>query len=60
MNWRTGQVTGAQLVIDGQQVMGPRQPAIADPAGGSTVDTAARTAVAAVLHALRQHGIIAP
>jgi hypothetical protein len=58
--WLVGQITGARVMINGQQVVGPRQPAIADPAGGTTVDIAARTAVAAVLHALRQHGIIAP
>ena len=45
--WRTGEVAGA------------RRPAIADPAGGGTVDVEARAALAAVLGALRAHGLIA-
>lgn len=57
--WREGDVVGARLVIAGDRVVGPRRAAIADPAGGGTVDGEARAAVAAVLDALRQHGLIA-
>lgn len=34
--------------------------AVADPAGGGTVDAEARSAVAAILAALRAHGLVAP
>ena len=38
---------------------GPRLAAIAEPGGGSVVDTEARAALAAILSRLRQHGLIA-
>ena len=56
--WVAGVATAARLEVQGQQVVGPRQPAIADPAGGSTIDTEARAAIGAVLAALRSHGLI--
>lgn len=34
-------------------------PAIADPTGGATIDAASRTAIIAILEALRSAGIIA-
>ncbi len=40
-------------------VLGPQQPAIANIAGGTTVDVEARAAVGAILSALRAHGLIA-
>ncbi|UUL82121.1 DUF2793 domain-containing protein [Sphingomonas qomolangmaensis] len=57
--WVVGEVTGAALRIDGQQVVGPREPAIDGPAGGETIDLQARVAVDNVLAALRAHGLIA-
>lgn len=57
--WVTGRLRGAVLVLGGAQVVGPQRPAIADPAGGATVDAEARAALAAVLGALREHGLIA-
>jgi hypothetical protein len=36
-----------------------QRPAVADPAGGATVDAEARAALAAVLAALRAHGLVA-
>jgi hypothetical protein len=56
--WELGTVRGSSLVIDGQQVVGGRAAAIASPAGGATVDAEARAAIAAVLVAMRQHGLI--
>jgi hypothetical protein len=56
--WELGIVRGSSLVIGGKQVVGPRLPAIAPATGGSIVDAEARTAIAAMLAALRQHGLI--
>jgi hypothetical protein len=55
--WRLGELHG-KLFVGGNQVVGPRQTAIAEPSGGSTVDAEARTAIASVLEALRAHGLI--
>ncbi|UZK68671.1 DUF2793 domain-containing protein [Sphingomonas sp. S1-29] len=57
--WVVGEVTGAALRIDGQQVVGGRQPAIESPVGGETIDLQARVAVESMLAALRAHGLIA-
>lgn len=56
--WTAGVVTGASVWIGGQQVVGARRPAIADPVGGTTVDSEGRAAVAAILAALRTHGLV--
>lgn len=47
--------------VAGNYVLTARQPAIANPAGGATVDAEARTAIIAILDALRPagHGAIA-
>ncbi len=58
--WVVGELRADRLVLAGQQVVGAQQPAIADPAGGTTIDAEARSAIAALLAALRQHGLIAP
>lgn len=57
--WVVGSVAAVRLEIGGQQVVGARQGAIAAPAGGSVVDTQARTAIAAILSTLSLHGLIA-
>jgi hypothetical protein len=57
--WEIGSIRGSQLIIDGNQVVGPRAAAIADPSGGTTVDTEARTALEQILACLRHHGLIA-
>ncbi|WP_423606501.1 DUF2793 domain-containing protein [Sphingomonas sp. MS122] len=56
--WHAGRLAAAQLVIDGEQVVGPREPAIDEPDGGSVVDAEARAAIEAILQALRAHGLI--
>ncbi len=56
--WEIGVVRASRVNVDGQQVVGARAPAIADPAGGTTVDLEARSAIAGLLSALRQHGLI--
>lgn len=57
--WRFGVVEAASVRVNGEQVLSARQPAIADALGGSVVDEQARSALAAVLMALREHGLIA-
>jgi hypothetical protein len=56
--WEIGLLSGDAVVIGGEQVIGSRAAAIADPAGGATVDNEARTAIGAILGALREHGLI--
>jgi hypothetical protein len=58
--WEVGILRASQLVVEGEQVIGARAAAIADPAGGSLIDSEARIAVAGILSAMRQHGLIAP
>lgn len=57
--WVTGTVAAARLVVAGVQVVGPQRPAIAAPAAGATIDAQARDTLAAILAALRSHGLIA-
>lgn len=56
--WEIGALRGSRLLVDGVQVIGPQTTAITDPSGGSTVDAEARSTIAAILAALRQHGLI--
>jgi hypothetical protein len=58
--WEVGTVRGSQLVIGGNQLVGARLSAIANPSGGASVDAEARTAIVAILDRMRQHGLIAP
>lgn len=55
--WTIGQLRG-RVFVDGVQVVGPRAAAIADPTGGETIDTEARAALAGLLAALRDHGLL--
>lgn len=57
--WRFGEAYG-RLIVDGVQVVGAQAEAIDDPAGGATVDSEARAAIAAILAALREHGLVDP
>jgi hypothetical protein len=41
-----------------EKVIENQQAVIADPAGGATIDAEARTAIIAILTALRAHGLI--
>ena len=58
-NWETGVVRAREIQVSGQKVLGERQPPIAVPAGGSTVDVEARDAISEILAALRAHGLVA-
>lgn len=57
--WVLGAETAGSVSIGGQQIIGGRQAAIADPTGGATIDAQARTVLAAILATLRTHGLIA-
>ncbi|PTD16979.1 DUF2793 domain-containing protein [Sphingomonas fennica] len=57
--WRATPAPTFGVAVGGEQVVGGRQPAIARPAGGATVDQQARTALDAILSALEAHGLIA-
>lgn len=57
--WRTGEIVAAKMLVGGVQVVGDRQAAIPAPQAGRVIDAEARTAVAAMLAALRAHGLIA-
>lgn len=58
--WDLGILRGERVEIGGQQVVGARAAAIAAPAAGTVIDAEARTAVSAILSALRLHGLIDP
>ena len=58
-DWSDGSLEIAKLTIDGQQVVGPRLSGITSPSGGVTIDTEARTAIDAIIVALKTHGLIA-
>jgi hypothetical protein len=57
--WTSGSARASEVLVGGAKVVGARQAAIADAAGGTVVDSQARAAVAQVLAALRAHGLIA-
>ena len=56
--WSEGEWPVSTLVIDGQQVVGPRLETVPSPSGGTIIDTEARGAVEAIIVALRTHGLI--
>lgn len=57
--WAIATLSGQQLSIDGNKVVGARQGSIANPLAGSSIDTEARSAIGAILSVLRTHGLIA-
>lgn len=58
--WELGIARVTAVAVGGQQVVGIRQGAIAVPGGGTTIDSAARSAIGEILVALRAHGLIEP
>ncbi|KKW91029.1 DUF2793 domain-containing protein [Sphingobium chungbukense] len=56
--WADAPVREDGLYVAGDRIVGGRGPGIADPSGGATVDGEARSAIGAILHALRTHGLI--
>lgn len=57
-SWEIGTLSGSQVTIDGDKVVGARGPAIAAPAGGTVVDPEARAAIGEILVRMREHGLI--
>jgi hypothetical protein len=56
--WTSGAMRANDVSIGGQKVVGARQPAVADPAGGTVIDLQARLTLGQILAALRAHGLI--
>lgn len=56
--WEAGIVRAQEVRIGGQVVVRGRQPAIAPPAGGTTMDAECRVTITALLAALQAHGLI--
>ena len=56
--WSDGSLPATALLIDGQQVVGPRLADVPSPSGGTTIDAEARVAIDAVIATLRTHGLI--
>lgn len=58
--WRVSGWPVQAVEVSGKQVLGSRRPAIAGPVGGAVIDAEARSAIAALLLAVRAHGLIEP
>jgi uncharacterized protein DUF2793 len=57
IGWSEGTLPASALLIGGQQVVGPRLPGVPSPSGGTTIDTEARVAIAALIATLKSHGL---
>ena len=55
--WSGGRIACAGLTIGGKAVVGERLSAVASPSGGTIIDAEARAALAAVIAALKSHGL---
>ncbi|NNC47374.1 MAG: DUF2793 domain-containing protein [Sphingomonas sp.] len=58
-DWIEGSLEVREIAVSGVKVVGAQQPDIVAPIGGTTSDSEARTAISAILDALRAHGLIA-
>ena len=56
--WETGIVRASEVQVGGTRVVGPRQPTILAPSGGTVVDGEARSAIAQIVAALQAHGLV--
>ena len=57
--WAIATLSGQQVSIGGNKVLGARLGAIAGPAGGAIIDAEARTVIGLILTMLNTHGLIA-
>lgn len=55
--WSDGEVPASRVVVGGQQVVGGRLSAVPSPSGGTIIDAEARAAIAALIVALKSHGL---
>ena len=55
--WTTGELPASKIVVGGKKVVGERQSQVPSPSGGTVIDTEARAAIAALIVALRSHGL---
>jgi len=51
-------VAAGALIVEGQQVVGARRPAIAAPSGGAVIDAETRAVITTILVTLETHGLI--
>lgn len=56
-DWVSGWPVQA-LLIEGEQVLGPRQPDVPSPSGGTIIDTEARASIDLLIVTLKTHGLI--
>lgn len=56
--WEDGALRADGLYVGGVRVAGTRRPAIDNPVGGGSIDSEARSSIAAILSAMRDHGLI--
>lgn len=56
-SWTLGESHG-RVIVEGVQIVGARAGAIANPSGGTVIDSEARAALNAILETIREHGLI--
>jgi len=56
--WEAGVVRAREVQVGGQTVLAGRQAPIETPSGGAMIDAEGRSAISAILSALRAHGLI--
>jgi hypothetical protein len=56
--WVHGGWPVGALIVAGDQVVGPRQPDVPSPSGGTTIDVEARAAIDLLIVTLKSHGLI--
>lgn len=55
--WSDGSLPTTKITIEGQQVVGARVEEVPSPSGGSIIDVEARASIAALIAALKSHGL---
>jgi hypothetical protein len=55
--WGPAALSASALRVGGQQVVGPRLPAVPNPSGGTIIDAEARAAINQLIATLLQHGL---